>query len=338
MLKVSGGDRSSIYPGLSNIWKKNNTALKRTRKHEASAKLLAKIIGERDYHTVTLVQLLDFRDKIEKELANAPNSQIKHIDHVRAMFTAAVLENEILEAQNPAASKAFVVRKHVRTLSKSRKAPGSERGYTAEQLVTIFKQAPAKLGSATFREGCLWQIKLMCWHGLQPNEACQLQHGDVYKVGKYVVLNIRETGVGMNDKHPQKSMKRDSRPRVLPLHPKCAGFFDYVQSVTSKDDDFVFAAFHWNADMGRASYLSGIFSKFLREHCGIVMPKNVKPLYGFRHRHKTAARRVAKSSHTDDRTYISGHGKSIEQRYGDVSSGIKYLAPKFANINPLAAD
>jgi integrase len=137
------------------------------------------------------------------------------------------------------------------------------RAFTGEQLKIILNMAAeTKFGGKRHTE-VMWLLRLAMWTGCRINEAAQLRKCDVYRQNGVPVIHIKEG-------HPQQSVKNGESVRKVPLHPVVAeGFLAFAQA---SETDFIFGAFPYNRDNGRAAYLITRFGKFLRETCGINEP------------------------------------------------------------------
>ena len=307
VLKVALEAFEYSFDGLLALWMKVREP-KITRRHAASIALLKEIIGDVDYRRVTEDDIAKFRDRLAEKKVGRRSQEI-HLSAVKGMFSAAVAERK--RGTNPAQG--------INVLGKRPKR--ARRTFTGEQLRTILETAAATKFGGRRNVEVLWLLKLAIWTGCRINEAAQLRKRDVYVEAGVPIIHIREG-------HPQQSVKT-GEARKVPLHPALAGFPAYA---SASETDFIFEAFPYDKDNGRAAYLIGRFGRFLREKCGIT--EQGLTLHVTRHAFIDAMRNAEVLE--DRQRIITGHASGdVHGHYGQ-GAGLHKLAADLARVDPLA--
>ena len=152
------------------LWAKAKENRRSTRDYKASMERLARIIGDVDVPDVTVDHIADFRDQNEADKLGAA-TQVKHLDHVRAIFKIAVNERWI--NSNPAAG--------IQTRVGKRKAGTKARHpFSPVQLRLILDKAEeTQFGGKKRHADALWALRVAIWAGARIGEVCQLRKEDV---------------------------------------------------------------------------------------------------------------------------------------------------------------
>jgi hypothetical protein len=107
---------------------------------------------------------------------------------------------------------------------------------------------------------------------------------------------------------------------------------DFVEFAEKANTDFVFAAFPYDKNNGRAAWLVSNFSRFLRVTCGISNPQQT--LYSFRHRFVDATRDAGIPEELSKA--LTGHSTGdVHGKYGR-GAGFRVLSDAMAKVNPMA--
>jgi integrase len=318
LLKAEPAPEFSI-DGLFRLWTK--TGPKETRHYARAAKLLGQYLGDVDFRDVKAKDMHDFPEWMVAQGVKATSSN-KNLDYVKGMFSAVMPKHR---DTNPAHG--------VRKLDEGEK--DTKKPFTGAQLHMIF-DAVAGLEWGNARHDDVWWIMRLClFTGCRPNEAAQLQRGDIYTQGGIQVIHFRQADAVTGRKHPQKSIKtsrkrKNAGARQFPLAPALGEF--YAWATKGPPDEFVFHRFGYGKTNKRASWLINRMPHLLDD---LGMKDNALTLYSLRHSFIRARRKAGISQEIGE--ILDGHRNGIEGGYGD---GID-LSDAFAavcKINPLGLD
>jgi integrase len=272
------------------------------RAHAATIRLLKEYFGERDCREINRKDIAQFIEDLGKQ-GKTRGTQEQRLKHIKAMFSAAIKNpNSVFaDMSNPGLD-----------ITLAGKAPkpinGRDKAFTAQEVRHILDTAArVRFGDATHYNGLKrheevqWMLRLLAFTGARPNEIAQLSKEDVYEKDGIKLIHIRGN-------HPQKHVKTEDR--LVPLHSDVGAFSDYAAT----KDGFIFGAFTWNKDNGRAHWLIKEFPTFLRDDCKI----EGKTLYGLRHRFHDAMREVGEHGVPDDlaRRLVGHVAKDEHGKYG----------------------
>ncbi|EJB8584481.1 site-specific integrase [Vibrio parahaemolyticus] len=146
--------------------------------------------------------------------------------------------------------------------------------WKACELDMLFKSAEYQNKSADFR----YITELQAYHGLRPNEACQLFVGDVQTEDNLWYINITDVG-------DQQHLKNEHSVRQIPIHPDVvhSGFIDFVQTKAAQHSPTtpLFDYKPYGHDYDWSKYYRVEFGKLQTK---IGMEPGARPTpYGFRH-------------------------------------------------------
>ncbi|ELA9335929.1 tyrosine-type recombinase/integrase [Vibrio parahaemolyticus] len=146
--------------------------------------------------------------------------------------------------------------------------------WKACELDMLFKSAEYQNKSADFR----YITELQAYHGLRPNEACQLFVGDVQTEDNLWYLNITDVG-------DQQHLKNEHSVRQIPIHPDVlqSGFIDFVQTKAAQHSPttplFDYKPYGYDHDWSKHYRV-----EFGKLQTKIGMEPGARPTpYGFRH-------------------------------------------------------
>lgn len=262
-----------------------------------------------DARKVTRRNLLDWRDALIASGMSPKTVADKYLAAVRAVLRWAH-ENERLPTNEAATVKQQT----------PRKVSTRERGYTTAEAVKILKATigyePAQVANPANRESAhiaaakRWVPLLCAFTGARVTELTQLRKQDFRVEDGRWVLRIT----------PEAGSVKTGQYRDVPLHRQVVelGFIDFLKGADPGP------LFHRAKSVERyhaaASGISGKISQWLQS-LGLV-PDEVQPLYGWRHRFKTLGFELGAPGRVLDA--IQGHpGKTASDRYGDVTNAAK---------------
>jgi integrase len=313
------------WDGLFEEWKRIQEP-KRTRNYAGTIRTLKSHFGERDCRQISQLEIGKFRDSLTGSGVSRQRVAT-HLRLIHAMFSAVAKEPTCYFAgmTNPAAG--------VKVLGKNPPAKGgANRVFTPLQVKLVIETAAAaKFGDGNRKKRhteILWILRLLTFTGARPNEICQLQGADVFEQDGVKCIRIQEIDAVTGKKHREKSVKT-GEARIIPLHPAVLDFYVHAAQFASRD--FIFGAFRWNKDNGRAAWLTSEFPAFLKNDCKIVEPTKELKLYSLRHTF-VSAMRIAKIPE-DIQKQIVGHRKDVHGRYG--GGELRLLAEYVATIKPM---
>jgi len=271
-----------------------------------------------DVHKITKRNLLDWRDEKVATLAPKTISSV-YLAAVRAMFNWAHTNDLIKE--NPAEKVTQEVPKKIRS---------RERGFTDDEAVTILRATIShkakqtgnpRTTEAPHTTATINWVPLICaFTGSRPSEITQARAEDFRLEGDFYVLRIS----------PEAGTMKTGMYRDVPLHPQLItlGLMTFVSGKTG-------SLFHSNSSPKGpdrdAKVMSGNLAGWLQKQD--LIPKDVAPNYGWRHRFKTFTNELEISTRVADA--IQGHpGKTAADNYGDVNLRTRWAAiQKFPNID-----
>jgi integrase len=280
------------------------TQPKKARNHARAAKQLAAYLatlGIADYRDVKQDHLHDFPEWLVNR-GVAVVSANKSMDYVGGLFAAALPKPLMV---NPA--------RGVRRLPEPEKV--DKLTFKGWQLAMLFNAVAGLEFGKPRSEEVWWILRLCLFTGCRPNEAAQLQRGDIYTEDGVQVIHFRQSDAVTGKRHPDKSIKTSKkRPsgaaRQFPLPPSCGEF--YAWAIAGAPDEFVFAKFPWKAGgNGRAAWLMGEMRGFL-DALGITDRRLT--LYCLRHTFVRARRRAGVSQEIGE--ILDGHRRGMDG-YGD---------------------
>ncbi|PTP19722.1 integrase [Vibrio splendidus] len=158
---------------------------------------------------------------------------------------------------------------------KSKKHASEERdAWKASELDALFQNSGYQNKSEDFR----YITELQAYHGLRPNEACQLFIGNIQSEDDLWYLNI-------TDKGDRQHLKNEHSLRQIPLHPEMVnkGFLEFVKARADQNalDTPLFSYEPYGDDHDWSKHYRVEFGKLQTK---IGMEPGVRPTpYSFRH-------------------------------------------------------
>lgn len=271
---------------------------------------LTKFLGHDDAQRITQSDLLRWRDALLAGGLSPKTVADKYLAAVRAVLTWAVTDLHL--RTNPMEKVTQRVPKKVRT---------RERGFTTPEALRILNASmsykPAETSNPSNRESAhitatkRWVPLLCAFSGARVTELTQLRKDDVREEDGRWILRIT----------PAAGSVKSSVYRDVPLHRQVIdlGFIDFV---TNAD---IGPLFHRGAtsvasSKEKARLSSGRLSQWLQDE-GLI-PEDVQPSHGWRHRFKTQGRELGMSDQVLNA--IQGHSKkTAADDYGDVTIAAK---------------
>lgn len=272
---------------------------------------LVKFIGHDDARRLTKQNLMDWRDDRLKTLSPKTVGDV-NLASVRTVLKWAVA-NDKLET-----NVAEKVRQEV-----PRKQLAREKGFTDREALVILRAARDHVPAVTDNPATMelpqttaakrWAPILCAFTGARIGEITQLRTQDFRKEGDTHVMRIT----------PAAGTVKAGGYRDVPLHPQLIdlGFLDFVRDCPAgplfyRDRPGQNAA-------SAARTVAGRISVWLQSLS--VVPDEVSPSHGWRHRFKTVGREEGISDRTLDA--IQGHAsKTAGDNYGDVTIKAKKAA------------
>lgn len=282
----------------------------RTSDHKrALDDFIAYLKRDKPYRDVTQGDAMGWRNSLADDPSVGYYKQRDSLRRVSALFAAAKQRDEKLKS-NPFKDVTPIGAKP------DARVVAAERGFKAAELRKLVKTAVAIKWGGERHALAMWALRLCIYTGARPHEVLQLQKGDVYKVGKAVVVHLRDADANKNGEcHPLKSIKNNVSRREVPLHPAVAGFLKFAQK---SETDQIFECFPHDKEKGRTVWFSQNFT-VLREAAGL--PEG-KVFYGLRNTYISTMRDVG--IHADRARHLVGHAT------GDVHGDIYLMPSKMA--------
>jgi integrase len=266
---------------------------------------LIKFLGHSDARKITKRNLLDWRDALMASGKSAKTVSDKHLAAVSAVLRWAS-ENDHLPT-----NEVKTVRQQV-----PRKVQTREKGYTTEEAVRILKASlshmpsfranPANRTSEHITAARRWVPLLCAFTGARPSEMTQLRKEDVREEGGRWILRIS----------PDAGTVKTGQYRDVPLHHQviALGFMSFLMA--AKQGPLFHRAKLQSQFIAHSQTTAGRLTEWL--HSLDLVPSEVQPNYGWRHRFKTLGRDLGASDRVLDA--IQGHpGRTASDAYGDVT-------------------
>ena len=349
MLKAEPSEVAAFETGLLGVYIKSKGDKWRGKENDThqndlkrTCKLLCEVFGNIDYRTLDDKMAADFRDYLET-LGKTYDWRSRKLQFAHRMYASAVNEREM--DHNPFDD--LTPRGEAADDDKMQKG-----AFTPAQLRAILdKAARIKFGKKRHGEA-MHALRLVTYLGLAPNEALLIQRGDVVRDDESDVayLDVTDRDCVTKQRHPKKSLKnRESRPRLLPLHPKLveAGFLDFA---TKGDPQaFVFEAFPWSKHKYRRNWWDANFVSVLladMEHVGITLQErdgkrvavnkrgHVLAFYSMRHSMHDLIDNADISRKRQE--ILTGHASQEDHDKYSRGANLLKLQRDIAGLNPLA--
>ena len=274
---------------------------------------LVKFLGHDDARQVTKADLQRWLDHLRD--AGLAEKTIRDVDlgGLRAVMGYAVEQDQL--PRNPA--------QHVR-VRLGRRVQGRDPGFDqaeAEAIIAASRSYQPKLSSnPATREGAQltaakrWAPILCAHSGARITEVCQLRKEDVRERDGIAYLRLT----------PDAGSIKTGQFRDVPLHPQLVelGFLAFVEAAAP-------GPMFYRADPNRkgttnpAQTVSGRVSQWLQD-AGLI-PENLQPNHGWRHRLKTVGREAGIDPRVLDA--IQGHAaRTAGDSYGDITMTAKLRA------------
>ena len=228
-----------------------------------------------DAKKVAKQDVIAWRNDLGQKLSASTISKV-HLTAIKSVFEWAVREDRL--AHNPAKG----VRQEV-----VRQAHGREKGYTLSEATAILKLAaeyvPTPYNGGSPRElpqtsaAKRWVPFLMAYSGARVAELTQLRKGDIRQESGIYVMRIT----------PEAGTVKTNAYRDVPLHPALAedGFLSFVSACP--DGPQFYSAEGRGDPLKRAKTVGNRIAEWLKS--ASLVPENVAPNHGWRHRFKTVA-------------------------------------------------
>ncbi len=258
---------------------------------------------------VTKQNVIAWRDDLSSKLAPSTISKV-HLTALKTVFEWAVREDRL--PQNPAKD----VRQDLAKQSRAR-----EKGFTLSEATAILHLAagyvPAPYNGGPSRElqqtsaAKRWVPFLMAYSGARVAELTQLRKEDVRHEGGIHYMRIT----------PDAGSVKTNDYRDVPIHPAliAAGFVAFVAACP--DGPLFYSAIGRGDQLKRAQTVGNRIAEWLKN--AKLVPADVAPNHGWRHRFKTVALEEGQLGRIVDA--ICGHaGRTAGDSYGDVTIKAKY--------------
>jgi integrase len=258
---------------------------------------------------VTKQNVIAWRDTLSLKLAASTISKV-HLTALKTVFEWAVREDRL--THNPAKD----VRQDLAKQSRAR-----EKGFTLSEATAILHLAagyvPTPYNGGPSRElpqtsaAKRWVPFLMAYSGARVAELTQLRKEDVRKEGDIPYMRIT----------PDAGSVKTNDYRDVPIHPAliAAGFVAFVAACP--DGPLFYSAIGRGDPVKRAQTVGNRIAEWLKN--AKLVPADVAPNHGWRHRFKTVALEEGQSGRIVDA--ICGHaGRTAGDTYGDVTVKAKY--------------
>jgi integrase len=305
---------------------------KETRGYAAVIDMLKDFYGERcDLRNLTSADMARFREHLSSKEGLKRDTIRAYLGRIKTMFNTAVGSDPaspFFGMTNPSAG--------IKILGKD-KAPKKteDRAFSAEQARLILETVERSNFGLSRHADIVWMLKLLTFTGARIREISQLQGGDVREEDGIRFIEIANFDSISNQLHPQKSLKKGTTARIVPIHPKIADFYDHARKVPR--GEFIFQTFPWDKNNGRGRWLISHFPRFLREECGIVDSTKRLTLYSLRHRFHDAMDEAGIPDKLQYRlTGHTHHDADDHLRYGGPI--LKVLAECVARMKPIGSD
>lgn len=258
---------------------------------------------------VTKQNVIAWREDLSSKLAPSTISKV-HLTALKTVFEWAVREDRL--PQNPA--------KNVRQ-DLAKKSRAREKGFTLSEATAILHLAasyvPTPYNGGPSRElpqtsaAKRWVPFLMAYSGARVAELTQLRKEDVRHEGDIYYMRIT----------PEAGTVKTNDFRDVPIHPALIadGFIAFVAACP--DGPLFYSATGRGNPLKRAQTVGNRIAEWLKD--AELVPADVAPNHGWRHRFKTVALEEGQSGRIVDA--ICGHApRSAGDTYGDVTIKAKY--------------
>ncbi|CDU08787.1 conserved hypothetical protein [Vibrio coralliirubri] len=144
--------------------------------------------------------------------------------------------------------------------------------WTQEELQFLFDHPEYLRKNDDFK----WVTLLQLYHGLRPNEACQLHTNDIKHQGGIYYLSI-------TDSASKQHLKNEHAVRPIPLHSEILanGFIEFVEQRTKRRNRAIFNFVPFGRDDDWSKHYRSVFGK-MQTKIGMKPGKRPTP-YGLRH-------------------------------------------------------
>lgn len=271
---------------------------------------LRKFLKHDDVNKITKKNLLDWRN-VKIQTLSAKTVSDVYLAAVRAMLNWAHANDLIKE--NPSEKVAQEVPKKIRT---------REKGFTTAEAVFILKatilHSPTDTGNPKTTESphttatINWVPLICAFTGARPSEITQARAEDFRVEDDFNVLRIT----------PEAGTVKTGMYRDVPLHPQLVelGLMKFIAGKSGP----LFHANHPGKDASRAAkVMSGRLAGWLQSKN--LIPKDMQPNYGWRHRFKTQTNELEITVRVADA--IQGHpGKTAADDYGEINLKTRWNA------------
>ncbi|TGN68568.1 integrase [Paracoccus liaowanqingii] len=274
------------------------------RRQALAVNSLAAFLRHDDAAKVAKKDIADWLDHVVTELNPSTVSKV-YLPTIRSLFRWAHEKDRI--PADPTVGLRVAI---------SKKVQNREKGYTTPEAIKVLKASlgyQPKVGPrGKILEGPRvtaakrWAPLLCAFTGARVAEITQLRKEDFRKEGDVHVARIT----------PEAGSTKTGQWRDVPLHRQiiALGFIDYLESAANGP------IFHNSDDPTKYSYhakkMANRIGEWLQE--SDLVPDNVQPSHGWRHRLKTVGREVKIQDRVLDS--IQGHApRSAGDNYGDIT-------------------
>ncbi|MFZ3585253.1 tyrosine-type recombinase/integrase, partial [Loktanella sp. DJP18] len=266
-------------------------------------------LGHDDARKITKRDIITWRDKLNQSLAPSTINKV-HLTALKAVLNWAVSEDRL------DANVAKDVRQEMPKRIRKR-----EQGYTEAEAKAILlfshKYVPKPFNGGPVREHAemsaakKWVPLLLAYSGARVVELTQLRKMDIVLDGEIYVMRIT----------PEAGTVKSGNYRDVPIHPALiiAGFITFVNA--ARPGPLFVSEDGRGTVLKRAQTTANRIAEWLRKEK--LVPTEVSPNHGWRHRFKTVASEEGQSDRVVDA--ICGHaGRTAGDSYGDVTIKAKY--------------
>lgn len=274
------------------------------RRQVLAVKSLIGYTSKTNANDLTVKDISDWQDHLLDQIAVRTIAKV-YLPTIRSLFKWAVMKQKMV--MNPAADAKQAAPKRIRS---------REAGYTHGEAIILLTASRAYspklspkgkvLENAKVTAAKRWVPILCAYTGARISELTQLRREDLRIEEEHWIARIT----------PEAGRVKTGQYRDVPLHPQLVelGFPDYFESVASGP------LFHMSPEPSRNYTHAQKMANRLRDwlHEEKLVPANVQPCHGWRHRFKTVGIELGIAERVIDA--IQGHApRRSGDNYGDVT-------------------
>lgn len=302
--RVAPADVMELWDQYVAKRQKEGSMLDGGRRQILAVKSLIRFTKKTNANDLTKRDISDWQDYLLTEISVRTIAKV-YLPTIRSLFSWAVKRE--LMAINPAEDATQVAPKLIRN---------RESGYTdaeaLHQLQTTLTYQPKvsttgkTLENSKVTAAKRWVPLLCAFTGARIGELTQLRREDLRQEDGQWIARIT----------PEAGTVKTKQFRDVPLHPQLIslGFANYFESMATGP------LFHMSPEPSRNKIHAQKMANRLRDwlHEGHLVPKDIQPCHGWRHRFKTIGIELGISERVIDA--IQGHaGRRSADNYGDVT-------------------